>query len=115
MAEFVTRKEAQRRLWTVVVCAALSVAALAVGLINYKGISDEEKAENAGSVAKLRLEVKDAMEANQQTRAAYRDFSANLGFGRMGFDTTSRTQQVGTSPGDATHGLAGINPTVLKQ
>jgi hypothetical protein len=115
MAEFVTRKEAQRRLWTVVVCAALSVIALAVGLINYKGIADEEKPENAGSVAKLRLEVKDAMEANQQTRAAYRDFSAHLGWGRMGFDTTSRTQQVGTSPADATHGLAGINPTVLKQ
>lgn len=34
MAEFVTRKEAQRRLWTVVVCAVLCVIALAVGLLN---------------------------------------------------------------------------------
>src|SRR5688572_9331586 len=112
MAEFVTRKEAQRRLWTVVVCAGLSVIALAIGLINYKNISDEEKAENAGSVAKLRLEVAEAMSTNQQTRAAFRDFSSNIGYGRRSSDTLSRTQEAGTAPGDATHGLSGINPKV---
>src|SRR5688500_10285392 len=112
MAEFVTRKEAQRRLWTVVVCAGLSVIALAIGLINYKNISDEEKAENAGSVAKLSRSVAEAMCTNQQPGPDLRDSATSSGCGRRSSDALSRTQEAGTATGDATHGLSGINPKV---
>ena len=109
MAEFVTRKEAQRRLWTVVVCASLSVIALAVGLLNYKGITDEEKGEQAGTVAKLRSEVKIKMEENQKLRDAYRDFSRYIGWSRVAFDTNAPAQNVNFGAG-----MSGITPSVLK-
>jgi hypothetical protein len=109
MAEFVTRKEAQRRLWTVVVCASLSVIALAVGLLNYKGVSDEEKGEQAGTVAKLRSELKIKMEENQKVRDAYRDFSRNIGWSRVAFDTNSPAQDVNFGAG-----MSGITPNVIK-
>ena len=112
MAEFVTRKEAQRRLWTVVVCAVLSVIALAVGLLNYKGISDEEKAEQTGSVANLKKEVDGLQRQNQAVRDAYRDFSRNIGWARVAFDTGSRAEEVGFRPSDA---LPGIAPEILKE
>lgn len=109
MAEFVTRKEAQRRLWTVVVCAVLSVIALVVGLLNYKAISDEEKGEQAGTVTKLRLEVGELIAANQRARDAYRDFSMNIGWGRMAFDTGSSAPEVGFGT------LSGITPNALRE
>jgi hypothetical protein len=115
MAEFVTRKEAQRRLWTVIVCAVISVIALAVGLLNYKGVSDEEKGEQAGTVAKLRQEVRAQIEANQRARDSYRDFSRHIGWARVGYDTASRAQDVGFGTLDGTHGLSGITPTVIKE
>jgi hypothetical protein len=109
MAEFVTRKEAQRRLWTVVVCAVLSVIALVVGLLNYKAISDEEKGEQAGTVTKLRQEVGELIAANQRSRDAYRDFSRNIGWGRMAFDTGSSAPEVGFGT------LSGITPAALRE
>ncbi|HKS16080.1 MAG TPA: hypothetical protein VJU16_02150 [Planctomycetota bacterium] len=112
MAEFVTRKEAQRRLWTVVVCAVLSVIALAVGLLNYKGLSDEEKAEQSGTVAYLRKEVDQLQKANQLTRDAYRDFSRYIGWSRLAFDTGSRAEAVSFRSLDA---LPGVSPEILKE
>jgi hypothetical protein len=115
MAEFVTAKEAKRRLWTVVVCAVISVIALAVGLLNYKGISDEEKLEQSGSVAKLRQEVRTQIEANQAARNAYRDFSRNIGWSNLVFDTGSRAERVGAAPMDGSHGMPGISPEALRK
>jgi hypothetical protein len=112
MAEFVTRKEAQRRLWMVVVCAVISVIALAVGLLNYKGISDEEKGEQSGTVAYLRKEVDGLQKANQATRDAYRDFSRYIGWSRLAFDTGSRVDQAGSRPLDA---LPGVSPEILRE
>ena len=112
MAEFVTRKEAQRRLWTVVVCAVFSVIALGVGLLNFKGISDEEKAEQSGTVAQLRREVAEAIAANQRVREAYRDFSKGIGWSRVGFDTVSRAEAVGFTTPD---GLAGMSTPEMKK
>ena len=109
MAEFVTRKEAQRRLWTVVVCASLSVIALAVGLLNYKSVSDEEKGEQAGTVAKLRSELRIKMEENQKVRDAYRDFSRSIGWSRVAFDTNAQAQDVNFGAG-----MSGITPNVIK-
>jgi hypothetical protein len=108
MAEFVTRKEAQRRLWTVVVCAIFSVIALAVGLLNYKGASDEEKLDQANTVAKLRREVSGLQEQNQAARNAYLNFSTPIGW---------RPDQgnVSLRPADAMSGLAGISPANLRK
>src|SRR5688500_9077788 len=108
MAEFVTRKEAQRRLWTVIVCAVLSVIALAVGLLNYKAISDEEKAEQAGSVASLRREIDTLQKSNQALRDAYRDFSWRIGWSRARFDTGSRAVDVNFGAG-----MSGITPSAI--
>ena len=109
MAEFVTRKEAQRRLWTVVVCAVLSVIALAVGLLNYKGVTDEEKAEQAGTVAALRREIDTVQKSNQALRDAYREFSKSIGWARTASDTTSRAENVNFGAG-----MSGITPTAIK-
>src|SRR5688572_27530859 len=108
MAEFVTRKEAQRRLWTVVVCAIFSVIALAVGLLNYKGAADEEKLDQANSVAKLRKEVSVLQEQNQAARNAYLNFSIPIGW---------RPDQgnVSLRPADAQSGLAGVSPANLRK
>jgi hypothetical protein len=110
MAEFVTRKEAQRRLWTVVVCAVFSVIALAVGLLNYKGVSDEEKGEQAGTVMYLHKEVENLQKANQAVRDSFRDFSKNIGWRRSATDTISRADEAGF-----TAGLSGISAEELKR
>jgi hypothetical protein len=115
MAEFVTRKEAQRRLWTVVACAVFSVIALAVGLLSYKAISDEEKGEQAGTVAKLRQEVRVLIDANQRARESYRDFSRYIGWANVAFDTGSRAEKVGATPRDGSYGMAGISPAALRK
>ncbi len=112
MAEFVTRKEAQRRLWTVVVCAGLSVIALAVGLLNYKGISDEEKEEQSGTVAALHKDVSKAIKDNQDLREAFREFSRHVGWSRVAADSVSRAENVGFTTSDS---LAGISTEQLKK
>lgn len=115
MAEFVTRKESIRRLITVVVCAALSLGGLVMGLFAYRTINDEEKPEQAGSVAQLRREVHDMQVANQHLREGYREFSRAFGWSRVALDSGSRAEVAGFSTPDGSKGLAGIAPDRLRE
>jgi hypothetical protein len=107
MAEFVTAKEAQRRLAAVIVCIALSVIALVVGVISYKSVSDQNKQETANSVAKLRKEISERRTSNQQMREAYRDYTKNIGWRALSVGSHEPAALAGFAPPDRLSGLSG--------
>ncbi|HEY3227035.1 MAG TPA: hypothetical protein VGK61_08595 [Planctomycetota bacterium] len=112
MAEFVTRQEAQRRLWIVVGCGVISVPALVFGLISFKGILDQDKADQPGTVARLRKEIAEKAAANRQLRDNYRDYSKNIGWRNVSYSTVARAADAGFARPDQ---AAGLSPEALAQ
>jgi len=107
MAEFVTAKEAQRRLVVVIVSIAVSAIALIVGVISYKGIADQGKPETPNTVARLRKEIAERRTSNQQMREAYRDYSRNIGWQFVSVTSNDPAAVAGFGPSDRLSGLSG--------
>ncbi|MBI4563942.1 MAG: hypothetical protein HY716_04515 [Planctomycetes bacterium] len=96
MAEFVTRKENQRRLFIVIICIIADTLALLVGIYAIKGTSDVyEKRDNPNAVINLRRQVAEKRDSNRQLVLWYEDFSREIGWRTVSRGTTDRASTTG--------------------
>ncbi len=108
MAEFITKKENQRRLATLIVCLILTALALTLGIYAIKKTGDiEQKPENPENLIKLREAVKAQREANVPLEDAYYAFPKLLGWRKAAAGPADRFDGTGLEPESLKNYLSG--------
>lgn len=94
MAEFVTKKENQRRLFTVIFCVIADTLALLAGIYAVKGATDLEE-KGPKSLKALNEKLREVRQRNDQMEAAYQDFSRTIGWHHLSGGTSDRLGTIG--------------------
>ncbi|MBI2931857.1 MAG: hypothetical protein HYY16_09415 [Planctomycetes bacterium] len=81
MAEFVTKKEEQRRLATLIVCIILCTLSLVLGIYSIKGAADiQDKEKKVDTIKKLTVDIEERRKDVQILQDNYVDFSRPVGW-----------------------------------
>jgi len=99
MAEFVTRKENQRRLILVVICAVLDTLALGGGIWFYKQANDIDHNDKKkdGTLSDLRSKISEVRRERQKIELAFQEWSQYVGWRTVALGTNDRVTTTGVN------------------
>ena len=89
MADFITKKENFRRLLIIIFTSAADVAALAVGIIAYKGVNDLTSPEKKPNINTVYRDLETAKEDLEKQKSLYYGYAKNIGWFSDGSSSVS--------------------------
>ncbi len=102
MAEFVTKKESQRRLFILIFCVIADTFALLAGIYAIKGSNDLEE-KGPKSLKALNEKLREKRTSNDNLEASYKNFSRQVGWNYVSGGTADRMATAGVN-GDQLRG-----------